>query len=161
MYAIGHYGAALLLYAPACAVLLRVDPTLALVGGAGVLLLCTLPDCDLRLPFVSHRGVTHTLAFVLFVSGLLGVGGWHLGQGDYRPLGGPIASAAFSVGVGLLSLGSHVLADMLTPMGVAVLWPVSDRVYTVSLTRADDTLANWSLLAAGAAAMAVVLSTVP
>lgn len=159
MYAIGHYGAALLLYAPACAVLLRVEPTLALVGGAGVLLLCTLPDCDLRLPFVSHRGVTHTLGFVLLVSGLLGAGGWHLGHGSYRPFGGPLASAGFVFGIGLISLGSHVLADLLTPMGVAVLWPVSNRVYTVSLSRADDTLANWGLLAAGTAAMAAVVGT--
>lgn len=161
MYAIGHYGAALLLYAPVSFLLLRVDPTLALVGGAGVLLLCTLPDCDLRLPLVSHRGITHTLLFVLAVAGLLGVAGWHLGQGSYRPLGGPARSAAFAFGVGLLSLGSHVLADMLTPMGVAVLWPLSSRVYTVSVTRADDTLANWGLLALGTAATAAVLATTP
>ncbi|WP_255195946.1 metal-dependent hydrolase [Halorarius litoreus] len=161
MYATGHYGAALLVYAPVGFLLLRVDPTLALVGGAGVLALATVPDYDLRIPFVSHRGITHTLLFTLVVSALLGAVGWRLGQGSYQPLGGPERTAMFGFGVGLLGLGSHLLADMLTPAGVAVLWPLSDHEYTVSVARADNTLANWGLLALGvfATAGALVVAT--
>lgn len=161
MYATGHYGAALLVYAPIGFLLLRVDPALALVGGAGVLALATVPDYDLRIPFISHRGITHTLLFTLVVSALLGAVGWRLGQGSYQPLGGPATTAAFGAGVGLLGLGSHLLADMLTPAGVAVLWPLSDHEFTVSVARADNTLANWGLLALGvfATAGALVLGT--
>jgi inner membrane protein len=157
MYATGHYGAALLVYAPVGFVLLRVDPTLAFVGVAGVLALATLPDYDLRVPFVKHRGITHTLLFTLAVSALLGAAGWQLGQGSYRPLGGPTRTALFGFGVGLLGLGSHLLADMLTPAGVAALWPLSDHEFTLSVARADNTLANWGLLALGAFATAAVL----
>lgn len=157
MYATGHYGAALLVYAPVGFVLLRVDPTLAFVGVAGVLALATLPDYDLRVPFVKHRGITHTLLFTLAVSALLGAAGWQLGQGSYQPLGGPATTAAFGFGIGVLGLGSHLLADMLTPAGVAALWPLSSEAYTLSVARADNTLANWGLLALGVFATAAVL----
>lgn len=160
MYALGHYGVALLVYAPVGFLLARSDPTLALAGGAGVLALATVPDYDLRLPLVSHRGITHTLLFTLAVAGSLGAVGWQLGQGSYAPLGSPTRSAMFGFGVGLLGIGSHILGDVLTPAGVAILWPLSDREYSVSLTRADNTLANWGLFALGvfATAGALVLS---
>jgi inner membrane protein len=157
MHATGHYGAALLVYAPVGFVLVNLEPTLALVGGAGVLVLATVPDYDLRVPVVKHRGVTHTLLFVLAVSALFGVVGWRLGQGTYQPLGGPATTAAFGFGIGLLGLGSHLLADMLTPMGVAVFWPLSSKRYTLSVVRAANPVANWGLFALGVFATAVVL----
>ena len=161
MYATGHYGAALLVYAPVGFVLMRLEPTLALVGGAGVLALATVPDYDLRLPVVKHRGITHTLLFTLAVSALLGAVGWRLGQGSYQPLGGPATTAAFGFGIGLLGLGSHLLADVLTPMGVAVFWPVSNKRYSLSVARAANPIANWALLALGVfvTAAALLLST--
>lgn len=161
MYALGHYGAALLVYAPVGFLLMQLDPVLALAGGAGVLALATLPDSDHQLPFVKHRGITHTLPFILAVSGVLGALGWQLGQGSYQPLGGSPRAAAFGFGVGLIGLGSHLLADMLTPSGVAVLWPLSRERYTISLTRADNPLANWLLFALGVfvTAVAAVAST--
>ena len=58
MYKTGHYGAALLVYAPVGYLLLAVDPALAVVGGAGAVALSRLPDYDLRVPFLDHRGVT-------------------------------------------------------------------------------------------------------
>ncbi|WP_255149615.1 metal-dependent hydrolase [Halorarius halobius] len=157
MYATGHYGAALLAYAPVGYLLLASDPTLAFVGGAGVLLLATLPDYDLRVPFVSHRGITHTLLFLLGVAALLGAVGWQLGQGSYRPLGGPTRAAAFGAGVGVIGVGSHLLADALTPAGVPFLWPLSGESYTLGVARASNTLANWGLLALGVFATAAAL----
>lgn len=157
MYALGHYGVALLLYAPVGFLLARFEPTLTALGGAGVLALATVPDYDLRVPLVSHRGITHTLLFTFAVAGLLGTVGWQLGRGSYTPLGGPVRSAAFGFGVGLFGIGSHILGDVLTPAGVAVLWPLSDHEYSVSLTRADNTLANWGLFALGVVATAGAL----
>ena len=84
MYRPGHDGLALLLYAPLGLVLLGVDRSaLAVAGGAVTVGLAPLPDFDLRLPVVSHRGVTHTVGFAHAVD--LGVGagavGWSAGRG--------------------------------------------------------------------------------
>jgi inner membrane protein len=73
MYRIGHHGMALLVYAPAGYGLTEFgpDPLLAFVGGAVVRSLATLPDVDLRLPLVSHRGPNHSLLFLAAVSAVL------------------------------------------------------------------------------------------
>ena len=149
MYALGHYGVALFVYAPVGFLLAGTDPTLALVGGAGVLVLSTVPDYDLRIPFLTHRGITHTLLFTVVVAALAGAVGWQLGTGTYTPLGGPVESAGFAAGVAALGLGSHILGDVLTPAGVAVFWPLSSHEYTVGLTRADNRIANWGLFGVG------------
>jgi inner membrane protein len=147
VYRTGHYGAALLVYAPVGAVVFLAAPELALLGGAGVLLLATLPDYDLRVPFVSHRGPTHTVLFLLAVAGLLGAAGWVAGA--RFGLGGRVTLAGFAFLVGALGIGSHLLADVLTPAGIEPFWPVSSRNYTLSLVRASNPVANWALLALG------------
>lgn len=164
MHRTGHYGAGLLAWAPVGYALLSVDPTLAFVGGLGVLLLSTLPDVDLALPFVAHRGVTHTLVFLLAVSGALAVLGWHLGgtadgatTGPATVASGPAAGAAFGFLVGVVGVGSHLLSDVLTPMGVPLLWPVTDRRYSVQLTPSRNPVANWTLLLLGLLATAAAL----
>lgn len=158
MYQTGHYGAALLAWAPVGYTLLAVDPVLALVGGAGALALATLPDVDHKLPLVSHRGVTHTIPFLLVVSGALAAVGWHLGQGSYQPYGGSVRGATFGFVVGVVGIGSHLLADVLTPMGVKLLWPFSRRNYSLRLTPAKNPLANWTLLVLGLLASGAALA---
>lgn len=157
VYATGHYGMALLVYAPVGFVLLGTAPLLAFLGGAVVLSLATLPDVDLRIPFVPHRGPTHSLLFLALVAGVLGAAGFLLGQGSWRPLGGPVRGAAFGVVLGAVGIGSHLLADVLTPMGVNVFWPVPADHVSLDVARADNTLANYGLLFLGAAATAGVL----
>lgn len=157
VYATGHYGMALLVYAPVGALLLRVDPPLAFVGGAGVLALATLPDVDMDIPLVPHRGPTHSLLFLALVAGVLGGVGWLVGQGSWRPLGGPLRSAVFAAGIGAVGVGSHLLADMLTPAGVNLLWPLPADEITFDIARADNTVANYALLGLGAFAAAVAL----
>lgn len=163
MHRTGHYGAGLLAWAPVGYALLSIDPALAFVGGLGVLLLSTLPDVDLALPFVAHRGVTHTLAFLLAVSGALAALGWHLGgtvEGATTgpaAASGPAAGAAFGFMVGVVGVGSHLLSDVLTPMGVPLLWPVTDRRYSVQLTPSRNPVANWALLLLGLLATAGAL----
>ena len=62
MNRIGHLGAGLLIYAPAFAALLRVDsPVAGIIGLVIVLWTAPLPDIDLRLPGLTHRGPTHTV----------------------------------------------------------------------------------------------------
>lgn len=152
MYRKGHYGVSLLVFAPIGYALLRrgrVD--LALFGGATMLGLSTLPDVDHWIPGVSHRGVTHTLPFALLVGGCLGAVGFAV-----DPAVDPARSqlAAFGAFVGVASVLAHLLGDVLTPMGVRPLWPLSRRTYTLRLTRADNTLANHGLFALGIVATA-------
>jgi inner membrane protein len=54
----------------------------------------------------------------------------------------------------VLGILAHLLADALTPAGVPLLWPLSGRRRSLSLTRADDTTANLLLLALGVGATA-------
>lgn len=163
MFRPGHYGVALLLYAPVgCALLALGDPTAAFAGGAGVLWLTMLPDWDSWLPFVSHRGPTHTLLFVALAACITWAvaGGVAEAAGVVRPVG-PVSLPTFAGGVAALALLAHLAADLLTPMGVAVLWPLSGRRYTVSVTTADDALWNYALFALGvfATAAATYLGT--
>lgn len=156
MFRPGHYGVALLLYAPVgCALLVLGDPTAALAGGAGVLWLTMLPDWDSWLPFISHRGPTHTLPFVALVTGTT----WAVTGGVAEAVTltrsvGPVSLPTFAAGVAALSILAHLVADLLTPMGVAMLWPVSGRRYTVGVTTADNTLWNYALFALGVFATA-------
>jgi inner membrane protein len=59
--------------------------------------------------WLPHRGVTHSMLAVLLVA----VGGWELS---------PVYGGMFAAG-----WLSHILADMLTPSGVPLLWPVRRR----------------------------------
>ena len=153
VYRTGHYGVSLLAYAPVgLALLLAGRLTVALVAGAGVLWLATLPDVDHRLPGVPHRGPTHSLAFAGLVGAVFGggalLGGRALGVPD------PAGLAALTAGVGVFGICAHLLGDVLTPAGVPLFWPVGPDV-SVYLTTADSTVWNYGLFALGVCATAV------
>ncbi|MEF8856086.1 MAG: metal-dependent hydrolase [Haloplanus sp.] len=152
MYRRGHLGVSLLVFAPVgFALVLLGRPDLAVVGGAAMLWLAMLPDWDQRVPFLSHRGPTHTLAFAL----LVGAAGAGAGAGLATVLdGGRATLVPFGFAIGALAILAHLLADALTPSGVPFLWPLSGRDVSVYLTRADNTLANYVLLAVGVCATA-------
>jgi len=157
MHKTGHYGAALLTYAPLGATLLAVGfEVAALVGGGVVLALSGLPDVDQRIAFVEHRGSTHTVWFALVVGGVLGGLGATLG-GELIGVSS-VAAGAFGFVLGMLATVSHLLGDVVTPMGITPFWPVSDAHYTLSLTRADNPIANYLLLAGGVAVTVGVLA---
>lgn len=156
MYKPGHVGAALLAYAPVGWVLVVSDRFgLAAVGGAAMVALAMLPDYDMRVPFVQHRGVTHTVGFAVAVGAVLGSGGLVLAR--RLPDVAPPALAVFGFGVGTLAVLSHVGADALTPAGVTPFWPLSDWHVTLGLVRADNTVANYLLLALGVFATVVAI----
>lgn len=164
MYRTGHYGAALLTYAPVGVGLLLVGfEAAAVVGGVGMLVLARLPDYDLQVPFVSHRGPTHTLGFALLVGLVVGGGlGAIAGAGATGDVGlipgsQTAAVSAFGFLVGFLAVVSHLLADALTPAGIEPWWPVSSKNYSVQLVGADSTVGNYGLLALGVFVSAVSL----
>ncbi|WP_135302670.1 metal-dependent hydrolase [Haloarcula amylovorans] len=157
MYRPGHYGAALLVYAPLGFALLSFDfPGLAVLGGALSLALAPIPDFDQRIPLIRHRGVTHTVLFALVVGGVLGAVGWAAGTATDAEMATRLA--AFGVVVGTTTILSHLLADVITPMGITPFWPLSRTNYTLRLARADNVIANYLLLALGVFAVAVVVS---
>ena len=88
--------------------------------------------------FVSHRGLTHTLAFWMAIYGIL----WALLPQFHLVI---LASA--------LAVLSHLVADMLTPWGVPLLRPVSNFNFTL-LPALFLKLTSWII------EMAVMLSSV-
>lgn len=170
MLKLGHYGVALGVYAPVASWLLEQGSTaLALGGGVVLLWLAMLPDVDTRLPGVSHRGSTHTFLFALAVGVAVGL----VGDVAIAPTVGEFGSDAwtnvpgfrtgiggFGFFVGTLAILSHLLADVITPMGIRPFWPVSGRSFSLDITPARNTAANYVLLAAGSflAASAVFTS---
>lgn len=169
MHRTGHLGASLLTFAPVGFALVRAgEPLLAYVAGAAMLWFATLPDCDLRISFLSHRGPTHTLLFGALVGGAFGAVGYAL-DGALAAVGVPAATPAavppaldlalFGFGLGVATVTAHLLGDALTPMGVRPLWPVSDRRYALGVVRAANPAANSALFVLGvfAAVAALVL----
>lgn len=156
MYRNGHVGASLLLYAPfgfLLAALVSVEA--GAVGALAAASTATIPDLDVRVPFVRHRGITHTVWFALLVGVAFGVVGVALGFRN------GVAAALLFGGVGFLfgagSIVSHLLADALTPMGIRPYAPVRDTEYTLDLFTAANPVANYALLGLGGVAAAVAL----
>jgi len=159
MYQTGHYGGALVAYTPLGTVVgLLGYGELAIVGGLVCVALSTLPDVDHRLPLIDHRGATHTILFALTVGvGLATLAAVLVGTASAFVETG-IGSFAFLVGV--VSIGSHLLADALTPMGIRPFWPVSSRRYSLAVTTAANPAANYGLFGLGITAAFVGLSLV-
>ncbi len=146
----------MLVYAPVgAALVLAGHPFAAYVGGAVMVGTATLPDCDHRLPLVEHRGPTHSLAFALLVGGVLAVAGSALAPAVDGVLG--LDPAVLGFALGTLSVSTHLLGDVLTPMGIRPLWPLSRRRYSLNLTPAKNRVANYGLFALGVLATAVTV----
>lgn len=152
----GHYGVALLFYAPIALVLLaRGNDGLALVGGALAIALAMSPDCDCVIPFVEHRGVTHTIAFALVVGLFVGGAGWIVGS--HADVASSTAFSRFVFVVVTLTVVSHLFGDVITPMGIRPFWPLSDRHFTFKLVLAKNCAANVLLFGLGASATLLVV----
>lgn len=163
MYRTGHLGVSLLVFAPIGYLFVAAgDPLAALITGAVLLWLVMLPDVDHRVPGIRHRGPTHSVLFAALVGGVFAAVGALLAEGismiDQPRLSG------FGFFVGFTAIGAHLLGDVLTPAGVTLFWPWQ-RAFSLSLTRADNTLANYGLFLLGlfavAAAGVLAFQTLP
>lgn len=156
MHKTGHVGVALLAYSPlGLALLVAGFDELAVLGGVGMVALATLPDSDQRLPFVPHRGPTHSVAFAVAFGAALGVAGFAFG--GYVAHYSPLAMGAFAFAIGVLAVLSHLAADSITPMGIRPFWPVSGWHYSANVVRAKNPIANYLLLAVGIASVTAAL----
>lgn len=159
MYRFGHFGVSLLVFAPIGFVLVTAGALeLAFVTGATMLWLSMLPDVDHKVPGLSHRGPTHSLLFAALVGGVFAAVGAFLG----RTLGlvatvdgvGAVGLGVFGFFLGSVTVVAHLFGDVITPMGVNFLWPLSGKRYSLSLTPAKSTLWNYGLFALGLVAVA-------
>ena len=158
MYRSGHYGVALLAYAPVLYALSSAGRVAAAATGLGIVLALTpLPDADHDVPVIDHRGVTHTLLFAVVVGVAVGGAAWLVAGPSGLSLvpDRAVELAAGAGGAAALAVLAHLLADALTPMGVAALWPLSSERYSLGLTPADSTGWNAGLFALGVFATAV------
>src|SRR5699024_8860201 len=154
MYRKGHWGLALLFYSPIVFGALSADiATLPLViaGTAVTSGLCMLRDVDQNLPFIKHRGITHTIWFALLVGVVLGGGAFIIAQetgqsflGQWIPsktlLGSPLAVTVgwFFGGTGVLVIVSHLIGDWLTVMGIRPYAPLWKHKHRLGITHADN-----------------------
>lgn len=142
----GHLGISLLLYAPLASVRSASGSTTVLgLGVAGVVFWSLAPDVDQMLP-IPHRGPTHSFVaagFAGILTSLLAIVMVETGTG----------AAVFGFGIGVLGVTSHLLGDVITPMGIRPWWPFSDRKYSLSLVLSADVRTNLVLAYAGTLAL--------
>lgn len=161
VYKTGHYGTALIAYAPVALFLTATQQYVPLlVGWFLVISLTRVPDWDMWLP-IPHRGPTHTVWFALFVGVLTGAGlaGALYGVGDlYAEFLGLqvnpytlIGAAMFGFAMGTLSILAHLLGDVITITGIrpfAFRGRMTKR-YRLAELRAADDMANDALFTIG------------
>ncbi|WP_313694327.1 metal-dependent hydrolase [Halorarum halobium] len=149
MHRTGHLGVALLLFGPIGHALVAGGyHALALLVAAAMVPLATLPDLDLLVPGLTHRTVTHSLAFAVFVGGLVAAAASVVVPlpSVAAPATLPPATAGFLLGFGTVL--AHLLADVITPLGVPFLWPYPRR-WSLNVVPSSDPTWNVGLLAVG------------
>lgn len=160
MYRKGHFGILLTVWSLVAFPLTAIGyPEVAVLALFVMLWFEPIPDYDLRVPFFSHRGVSHTIWTPLFLgAAFAGLLWWtetefglaatwlsHLGWVTASPLNLAVTGGAFAT----LGAFTHLVGDVLTPMGLPILWPYSDENYSIGVTTAKSELGNTILLIIG------------
>ncbi|ELY83941.1 metal-dependent hydrolase [Natrinema gari] len=156
MYRDGHAGFNALLYAPFLPVISTgYSLEMALWGAVLALAAATLPDFDQGLPWIDHRGPTHTVWFALLVGLGAGVGTVlvaHTGFGS-----GGWFGFGFGFVVGTCGILAHLAGDIVTPMGISPFAPVSRVHVTLDWFKSKNERINRTVLLAGTVALLVSL----
>lgn len=153
MYPPGHVGITVILFTPLTYRFFAARRDRAAVGWLSLAILLTLlPDVDVLLPGVVHRGVTHTLVAAVFLGAAVAVVGQASALSSPR-VGAERTAVGFTVGAG--AVVSHILGDVITPMGIRPLHPFWNAAYTFDFVQASDPSANTLLLLAGAVVFAL------
>lgn len=164
MRRVGHIGGALL-FSVMLSAQLGLPRTHALLLAAAASAVAMFPDEDVK--WHLHRGFTHSLAFLAFLSILFGLAGCFLWTVLPSQLGLPgwpeplssldqlhvFIACSLPITVGG---GSHLFFDLMTKSGIPLLWP-SDRKYAMGLLRSSSPIANCALAVLGALSLILIL----
>jgi inner membrane protein len=163
MNRLGHVGITLGIAAPLLAVCLLLGrPVWAALLAVTMVLSEPTPDIDTKLtrilPFVKHRGFTHSIFFIPIVA--IAFSGVVTGVWLGVPLLNTIYPLEFEyivvVGAGAtVGTSSHFIGDIITTRGLRPFEPVSSQKIAAGWTTANNAGANAVLLATG-----LVLSTI-
>jgi inner membrane protein len=125
------------------------------------LMMALVPDNDVWIPFIKHRGITHTLIFgipqAIIVGGLIG----SVATVTYQSVAVGIVLGMVAAVVGFLS---HLVGDALTvgsgKYGINPLWPLSEWEFRIGLTNSGSVIWNQGLLFLGIGALLAGFSVV-
>lgn len=135
MYADGHRGVSLLVFAPILFVFLYYGE--AALGFMGLfivaVLLSSFPDIDLKIRWIPHRGPTHTIWFATLV-GLVFAPLFYFIPSQFTELSKPLLMGVGFL-FGFLGVVGHLVGDVITPTGIKPLWPLGKR-YRIKITTA-------------------------
>ncbi|MFB6189726.1 MAG: metal-dependent hydrolase [Halapricum sp.] len=154
MYRTGHQGVNLVLFAPVFVALAASGhAVLGALGVAVVFATASMPDIDIRLPLVSHRGITHTVWAAAGLGLVVGVPVYVLGERLAASIPelavySPTVLSAYAGGVMAFSILGHLAGDWLTPMGIRPFEPLWGRSFSLGLWTADS-IANKVLFGMG------------
>lgn len=151
MYSSGHLGISWALYSPVLFTFVFFDMySVAILGAIIVMFLASAPDADMKfqynstifhkiplvrrlVPDIKHRGITHSVWFMLAIGVVLAIVGFVLH---------PVFEALFLIDKPLFTLAmfffgafgvlTHMLGDYITPTGINIFYPNGQsRVFTV------------------------------
>jgi inner membrane protein len=142
MYRGGHIGLNASLYALVVPVVSRHwSLEVALFGAVLTIGLANVPDLDQPLPRLRHRGGTHTIWFALFVGCLCAIVMTALGDGAL--------TLYLGFAIGASSILAHLAGDVVTPMGLRPLAPLSRRHVTLEWFESRNRRINRTVLLVG------------
>lgn len=167
MHREGHLGIGLLLYSPIGYLLMSSNQTIIFaLGLVGMCLWSIVPDIDMNLP-IKHRGPTHSFVAAAIAGLMTSVLSVYLVSTGISSSGtiiikSPIlayaAAASFGFLIGGMGVISHLIGDVITPMGVQPWWPFSDRKHGLGLVLAANEQANYTLSILGSLSLAAAIT---
>jgi membrane-bound metal-dependent hydrolase YbcI (DUF457 family) len=169
MHRKGHWDVLLLAYAPVLWVLLEANRLpIAIAGAVIVYVTEPLPDLDFRLPFLTHRGTSHSLLGVVVIGALVGTICYAIAMygSPLLELAGlslrPIQASIYGFIFASFGVVAHLLGDVITRRGICPFLPVSRYRVSVLPIRAESRSVNLLLLLAGIIAIVgIVLTSTP
>lgn len=119
MYGKGHTGISLILYAPINAILIINSLYLeAVIGLAIILFFSSFPDIDIKISFIKHRGITHTIWFAFIIGFLCAFSFYLIPEFYEETFNMSTNSELIMFFVGTISIINHIVGDMITPAGI-------------------------------------------
>lgn len=148
MYREGHIGINIILYSPIMLLLSIFElNNIAIIGFLLMVLFPSLPDKDQKIPFIQHRGFTHTIWFSLIIGTLIGSIFYGLST-IFNILLKPIHTFIVMFLIGNLLILFHLAGDFLTYAGINIFHPIGSKS-SLNLWESGDPKPNFGFLFIG------------